>query len=388
MKNKFPIIETINDVLPHIKDRKEFVIAEREYGIICNYLVNMPDTFTIDPNDPLPGLIRRECRGITFYPNGKIMSRKFNKFFNIGELDETRPEKIDFSKPHKILKKLDGSMVSPMIASGPNPEIIWCSKMGITFISPMVAAFVVDKQYYNDFAHYCIAQNITPIFEFISPDNRIVLHYEFSNLVLLAARHNVSGEYIDLYSSEFADIVNYYKIPKVDTINSFNSVNDLIDFVKPLKNEEGFVIAFDDGQRYKIKADEYVLIHKNKDMIRSNRNIVAFILNNELDDLIPHLDKIDTNRVREFESVFWNAIAAKVEYITKETDNIISKYSGDRKRIATEELPNINDKTLSMYVFGKLGGKDVRDMVMATLNKNMNADIRFEEFWQWVNETK
>lgn len=381
--HSFPIINSINDVLPHIAGRSEFVVAEREDYTVVNYLVNMPDTFTIDPINPLTGLIRRECRGITFYPNGSIMSRKFHKFFNIGELDETQPHNVDFSNPHKILKKLDGSMVTSMII---NNKVIWCSKMGITFISPMVASFVADKQYYDAFARYCANNDITPIFEFTSPDNRIVISYGIDNLVLLAARHNVSGIYIDIYSSDFANVVQHYNIPTVDTISSFNSVSDLIDYVRPLKGEEGFVIAFDDGYRLKIKADEYVRIHKTKDRIRSNRNIVDLMLNNELDDLIPHLDEGDTKRVREFEIAFWKAIDEKEKSLTTMIVNAIKTCEGDRKRIALEFVPSMSDKADSMFIFGAIGDKKVHDMVMTKLHKNMNADARFDEFWQWLTQ--
>lgn len=383
MNYQFPIINDINDVLPHIQGRPEFIVAEREDYTVINYLVNMPDTFTIDPNNPLTGLIRRECRGITFYPDGKIMSRKLQKFFNIGEIDETQPHNIDFSKPHKLLKKLDGSMLTSMVI---RDEVIWCSKMGITFITPMVAAFVSDKQYYNDFARHCAQHDITPIFEFVSPDNRIVLQYDSPNLVLLAARHNVSGVYLDIFSSDFAEIVKQFNIPVVDTIEPFANVNDLIEYVKPLKGEEGFVVAFEDGYRLKIKADEYVRIHKTKDRIRSNRNIVDLMLNNELDDLIPHLDAFDVKRVRDFEVEFWKAIDDKEKSLTQMTNDAILKTNGDRKRIALEIMPNMADKSDSAIIFGVLSNKTIRDMIMGRLNKNMSADARFDEFFQWLTQ--
>lgn len=56
--------------------------------------------------------IRRELRGLIFSAkDGTVISRRFHKFFNVGELPETQPEKIDMKVPFVVLEKLDGSMI-------------------------------------------------------------------------------------------------------------------------------------------------------------------------------------------------------------------------------------------------------------------------------------
>lgn len=196
-------------------------------------------------------------------------------------------------------------------------------------------------------------------------------------------------EQIKKSDSMLLDKIKEFDIPVVKVIERFDDdIQSLISYTRKLKNAEGFILAFDDGHKLKIKADDYVRIHKTKDMIRSNRHIVALMLDNQLDDIFPHLDAGDLSRVKSFEIDFWNSIDKKVQYISEEVDKVIEKYSGDRKRIAIEEVPKLADKTLPTYIYGKIGGKNIRDMVMDTLNKNMNADIRFEEFWQWIKIVK
>lgn len=196
MNYEFPIIENINDVLPHIAGRPEFIVAEREYGIICNYMINMSDTFDmIDQND-LGGAIRRECRGIKFYPSGKIAARPFFKFFNINEREETQANNVDWTKPYTIMEKRDGSMIHPMLIGN---EVRWMSKMGLTSVSKQVEEYIEKNLKYNDFATWCIKQNTTPIFEYTSPNNKIVVHYDKDDLVLLAVRHNITGEFLSIY---------------------------------------------------------------------------------------------------------------------------------------------------------------------------------------------
>jgi hypothetical protein len=108
------------------------------------------------------------------------------------------------------------------------------------------------------------------------------------------------------------------------------------------------------------------------------------MLNNELDDLMPHLDAGDTKRVRDFEADFWKAIGEKEKSLTEMINNIIELSQGNRKTIALQFIPSMNDKADSAFIFGVLDNKSVRNMIMVKLNKSMNADARFDEFWQWV----
>ena len=62
MDYQFPRIERLDDVLPAIEGRDEFIVAQREWGTVVNYLVSMADTFPA-VDTPLDA-IRRECRGI------------------------------------------------------------------------------------------------------------------------------------------------------------------------------------------------------------------------------------------------------------------------------------------------------------------------------------
>lgn len=192
----FPTINHINDVLPHIEGREEFIVAERDFGKVVNYMVEMPDTFTLNDSDDIGGIIRRECRGIKFYPDGKIAARPFHKFFNIGQKEETQPHLIDINKSHIIMDKRDGSMLHPMIVDG---SIRWMTKMGITEVSEIAEKFISNNVKYNKFAQWCIEQNLTPIFEYTGPKNQIVISYQQEELTLLAVRHMITGQYLDIH---------------------------------------------------------------------------------------------------------------------------------------------------------------------------------------------
>ena len=207
MKRDFPIIKNIEDVLPAIEGRDEFVIAEREGLRIINYLVAYKDTFAIDEEDLMwnhgrmipKGLMRRECRGLIFRWKGVLLSRPFHKFFNLDEREETQLRNVNMGEDHVIFEKMDGSMIRPVeIAS---EKFALATKMGVTDIAKQAEAFVDSwdplkkANFWHQMTMACM-KGITPIFEFVSPNNRIVVNYDSPDLVLLAVRNNETGMYV------------------------------------------------------------------------------------------------------------------------------------------------------------------------------------------------
>lgn len=169
MKYQFPQITRIDDILKAIEGRPEFIVAEREHFDVVNYMVSMPTSFEMEDENDYYGALRRECRGIIFDKEGNLISRPYHKFFNLNERDETQLHMIDFSAEHIVLEKADGSMIRPLVING---ELVWASKMGITFVSELVDAFIAKNKHiaYEEFARYCVDNSWTPLFEFCSKE--------------------------------------------------------------------------------------------------------------------------------------------------------------------------------------------------------------------------
>jgi RNA ligase len=187
----FPVINKINDILPFIKDHPNFYVNKKDDYIVIDYILNTPDMF-LNPE-------QKECRGILFYEDGRIMSRRLHKFFNFNEREESRLENVDLSEPHVILEKLDGSMVTVLYTKN---QIRWGSKAGITFITNQVEDFI-EKQTninYIKFGEILYNMDYTPIFEWCSRKNRIVIDHPVDKLILLAIRNNITGEYVNIHS--------------------------------------------------------------------------------------------------------------------------------------------------------------------------------------------
>jgi len=384
MKYKFPIITHINDVLLAIKDRDEFIVAERDEYDVVNYLVNMEDTFDIDENDVMEnhgrmiakGIMRRELRGVMFNKDGSVLSRPFHKFFNVGERADTQLSEIDFDQPHTILVKEDGSMLRPLLING---GVRWGTKMGVTDTAMQAEVFAARHLKYNNFSMKLIQEHKTPLFEYVGPENRIVLEYAQENLILLAVRDNHSGEYED-YSMVAAD----YGIPTVANIPAFDSLDSLVEYTRQMEGSEGFVITFSSGHRVKIKSDWYVRIHKVKDKIRTDRHVLSLILENGLDDILPHLDENDFNRVHTFEADFWRLYHAKKADLHKMYLNAVAEHGTDRKSIALEVVPTLGNKLDARFIFGQLDGKSVENMLLAQVKSNVGNTTKYENMMSWL----
>lgn len=394
MSYKFPEIRHLDDVRDAIAGRDEFIIAERDWGYVVNYMVNMPDTFppvvktvidieTYSDDDrgisyeavyDLHAAIRRECRGMLFYPSGDLMSRRLHKFFNVNERDETQVHVINFDRPHVILEKLDGSMITPVFWNG----VRWGTKMGITAVAEPVEQFVAKREQYTRLAQECHVRGMTPTFEWCSRKQRIVIDYPEDRLVLTAIRHNVSGEYV-----KYAELLEWGAVYGIEVVRAFEgnleNMERLLAETRDLEGAEGWIIRFDDGDMYKIKGEWYCRIHKTKDNLTLEKNLVELIVNEKLDDAKAFMLDDDRHRVEQFENEFWDGFYKQVHSYERYYDTVVA--SGlDRKRYALEWKPTIerNDPVAPQIVFGCFAGKKVSDMLLDILRKNCNTQTKID----------
>lgn len=331
---EFPKITHLDQVLEAIEGREEFVVKREHDYVIVNYLVNFEDTFP--PVTDRRTALLRECRGITFdATHGHVIARKYHKFFNLGEKPETQPNLIDFTRKHWILQKLDGSMITPMNVKG---QVLFATKMGLTTVAAPIDVWAHNNPNYIAFCQFLIAAGLTPIFEWCSRKQRIVIDYPVDQLVLTAVRDNVSGEYMSYEAMQ--DIAAQYNIELVQQLpGSVENLEHFMAQVADLKGEEGYVIRFEDGSMIKVKAAEYLQLHKALDNLRFEKDVLAYLLLNKLDDIKALLPPDLMARAEAFgKTVFKNLhdTADKYWWIAQAAyDN----FNAGKKRFATETVP-------------------------------------------------
>lgn len=372
MNYNFPVIKTIADVLPAIEGRPEFIVAERDFGTVINYVVSMPDTFKMDGPDDAMGAIRRECRGLIFDIEGNIMSRPYHKFFNVNEKEETQSHLLDLSRPHTVMDKLDGSMIRPIWM---HDVVRLATKMGVTDIAIEAEKLLDPVQY--AWLEDMMVEGYTPIFEYVAPTNKIVVDYAEAKLILTGVRETVTGDYTSIrqWAAPFE---------LVRTDSSVHDFNAYLTFKREETNREGDIIRFADGHMIKIKNDWYVQIHKTKDIVRVDRNIIELVLNETIDDTRAMLDPSDLIRVDEVEANFWKAFenaTGRIEGLEMLARTI---YGADKKRIALEMVPNLINKQDGGFIFKLMDGYAIRDLLLDHCKKNIGSTPKYDDLMEWM----
>ncbi len=380
MNYDFPEINHIDDVIPHIEDWQEFKVMEKGWYTVINYMVAFEETFSLVRERSHYNMkIRRECRGMIFdTATGNLLSRPYHKFFNVGEREETNLDKINLTQPHVVLEKLDGSMIRPI----PTPEGFRLgTKAGITDVAMNAEYFVADKPEYAKFIKSSFACGLTPIFEWCSRKNRIVVDYPDDQLILTAVRDMRSGNYIPY--SQMVETGKNYDIPVVKAIaGDETDIEKIVSHIRKWDDGEGVVIRFDNGHMVKIKADEYILRHRSKEQINSEKNIIQVILNDSVDDMIPLLTPEDAQRLKDFQQKFWCA----VDEVSSDLTEIFKggdKMYPDKKEFAVEFVNKMLLPIHRPFMFGMKQGKECKQLLIDSIEKSLSSQTKLNDS-RWI----
>jgi RNA ligase len=382
MNYDFPQIETIEDVLDDINGYDEIrVMAKGDYTVI-NYAVAFEETFAWDLEDPHASSIRRECRGLIFNKEGKLISRPYHKFFNAGEKEETQLNKINLYEPHVVLEKLDGSMIRPIpTADG----FRLATKAGITDISQQAEEFIADKSHYAHLIHKCILMNVTPIFEWVSRKNRIVVDYPTDNLILTGMRYNSTGLYVGYKAME--QYATAWNIPVVKAVDGLavQNIDLFIKQVREWEDSEGIVLRFDTGHMIKVKADDYILRHKSKESINQEKNVIQVVLDDAVDDMIPLLTKEDAERLKNFQKAFWDS----VEHTAMDMNDLYNAGNTmypDKKEFAVNFVQKMILPFHAPIMYAIRGGRPTIEVIKEMIRKSLTSQAKLNDNrWLWGN---
>jgi RNA ligase len=107
-------------------------------------------------------------------------------------------------------------------------------------------------------------KDYTYLFEIIYDDNRIVVKYPYEDLVLLGMIKTETGYEVDLYGEgndvRFKNLISNLRFKVVKKYDGIRDYSELKGLIK--QDEEGFVVRFSNGDRMKVKGEEYLRLHK------------------------------------------------------------------------------------------------------------------------------
>ncbi len=355
-----PTITHIDDVLPHIEGRTDFIVAQKDGYSVIDYVYALADSFDDQ--------VRVECRGIKFAADGSVLARPLHKFFNVNEREDTQAHVLDFSAPHTVMEKLDGSMIHPAIVDG---ELCFMTRMGRTDVARKAERHLTPELRRSILT---LRGRATPIFEFTAPDNRIVVSYPESKLTLLAIRLNETGSYYPrTVLSDWAIDMNVPLVPIHDPQHATGA--DFVAYARAVTGIEGFVVRFENGLWVKAKGDDYVLKHKAKDSILQEKNILQMVLTGSLDDVLPLLDAHDADAARSYRDSLLVGVARTVDELRR---FVVDNENVPQKEFATDKVANL-PKPMRSLAFQIRKGIDAEEAVRAMLIANAGSQTRVDE---------
>jgi RNA ligase len=269
--------------------------------------------------DSLWNDITTQTRGLITDDKGNIVARPFKKFFNDSEKRHTPTPDFD------VYEKMDGSLGILFYYEGE-----WVIATRGSFTSDQaVKGFEMLQKYEYQKLH----KDYTYLFEIIYDDNRIVVKYDYEDLILLGMINTETGYEVDLYG-EGNDVrlknlmsnLGFKIVRKYDGINDYSILKGMIK-----DDEEGFVVRFSNGDRMKVKGEEYMKLHK---LITSVSTTAIWEMLSEGRDVLELL--------KEVPDEFYNKIKMYVRDL-KYTYFSLSEYAG---------------KTHDGFRYGKFGDKD------------------------------
>lgn len=187
------------------------------------------------------------CRGLIVDMRGNVIARPFPKFFNHGE--EADPYEHVASLADGIFDKLDGSLGIAFHDPEPPYTARFIATRG-SFASDQ--AKVANRLLRDKYPDWQWPMGVTPLFEIIYPENRIVLKYfGMEDLVLIGAVGIGTGE---IYTADAAALLTKWKGPRATKLN-------YIDLTRV--NREGVVVYhFMSNTLEKYKQADYLALHK------------------------------------------------------------------------------------------------------------------------------
>lgn len=271
-------------VNPNVRFNEE-VVDGRSLTIVC-YMLADDALWNVE--------LGVETRGAAFdTETGELVILPFEKFFNVNEKAHTQRSdvaKVVNSEGAFFCEKLDGSMINATVI---NDRVHLKTKKSFYSDVAKLAMDAMPSSVENLIRSF-VANQWSPIFEFTSPENKIVIDYgNEPQFRLIAARNMTSGEYM---SQVWLD--HFGMMFGVDRPKWFSN-SDISKFMDA--NEEGIEgwVIYTEKDRYKIKTRWYLDRHRLIDV--RERDIARYVLEEKLDDMIPSLieGEADMDVVRE-----------------------------------------------------------------------------------------
>ena len=219
--------------------------------------------------------------------NGKIhiLAKPFEKFPNFGSNEiEGYEDDIDFNEIESVMEKMDGSLG---ISYFFNNEIHFATRGSFTSEQAIKAKEIWDKKYSKNenISSFCRVP-VTYLVEIIYPQNRVVVDYQSREELVLIGTTIFADNNLTI-DADYEHLMSEAAMLNMPIAHQYSyTLKDMIKLRDKLStNEEGWIIKFKNGKRFKIKGEEYLAVHRAIYGLSDKAKVKAWS-EDRIDDLI------------------------------------------------------------------------------------------------------
>lgn len=272
--------------------------------------------------------ITSTCRGLVIDAQGDVVARSFKKFHNIDQNMHCATN--DFV----VQEKLDGSLILIFHYAG---EWIVASRGSFTSEQSSKAKELIEERYTLEH----LDPDLSYVFEIIYPSNRIVVDYDKREELVFLASFRKDGS--EVFDSEAVmrcgfNVVQEYPFSDYTGIQALDWANC-----------EGFVVRFSNGERVKIKFQNYVDLHRIVTRLSDTTVWEWFKTGDGYEEYLKQVP----DEWHAWYTDAWNDLTSKYDAILEEARTMLETHAGKTKKEFALAIKNELNRGLLFALFDR-----------------------------------
>ncbi len=327
-------------------------------------IVNYTNRAQVSHDSDVWNVVTMNCRGIIFDHEANIVAKGYKKFWN--HTQNGAGLNYDLDEPVQVTDKADGSLAI-LYPSGDRYAI---ATRGSFESDQAISATALLQARYPDFVP---PAGYTMLFEYVGPDNRIVLQYDKEDLILLGGvcdfgalygHLNDSKHTVGLFEAGGPELFPEWPGP-VTKVFDYKTFGEVL-ASPPKDGTEGYVIRFTRTcEQIKSKNAKYVQLHRivtglNErsvwEHLMNNNGNYLYLLESVPDEFHDWLHEKARRLLYDHDKIVKNA-----KYLHSKTTDLINFSRKDYAEWAAK-FP-----TVRPYLFMLLDGKFIDQAVWKSL---------------------
>ena len=357
----------------NIIDKEQFHVLPKEVNGETLYLVIPKEIGTKWNRDNMI------FRSSVWNTEGELISASFPKFFNWGEHPELTPPPKSL-KDVNLIEKIDGSTL--IVSKYKNNFII--RTRGTTDARQMekngweINHLMEKYPNIQKFQPYFETWPFSIIFEWVSPDNQIVIKYPEPYLKLITL---IGHDNYRLWSQDWmGGLAKQFGVQRPDTFN-FDTVEEMLKSIEQLKGKEGVVVYFNEDQSLlKVKGIDYLAKHRFKSQATLENTLELYFAMKQ-----PAYQEFEESLIKQFDFECFNMVrgfASQICDVKKEVVNLMQKM-----KEFVEPLKLLPRKDAALRITSSYSVTGRSGMCFTLLDgKNLPEDSIKKLYWQFLKK--